>query len=97
MYGYALRKIMEATACGCRVLTDLPVDEVLPEIDGNLFRIRPDTSAYHVGIYVRQLVKEYDADKQRDYADKAKQFYDYRAIGKRLSDDIESLRRSYNV
>ena len=96
MYGYALRKIIEATACGCRVLTDLPVDEVLPEIDGNLFRIRPDTSAYHVQIYVHQLIKEYDADKQRDYAEKAKNWYDYKAVGKRLSDDIESLRRNYN-
>jgi hypothetical protein len=96
MYGYALRKIMEATACGCRVLTDLPVDEALPEIDGNLFRIRPDTSAYHIQIYIRQLVKEYDPERQAHYAELAKKFYDFKAVGQRLADDIETLRRNYN-
>ncbi len=40
-FGYALRKIAEATACGCRVITDLPSDEVMPEIDGNLTRFSP--------------------------------------------------------
>jgi hypothetical protein len=35
VYGYALRKIVEATACGCVVITDLPVDDPLPGIDGN--------------------------------------------------------------
>lgn len=95
MYGYALRKIVEATACGCRVLTDLPSDEVLPEIDGNLFRIRPDTSAYHVEIYVRQLAREYDAAKQEHYADLAKKWYDFKHVGQRLADDIETLRRNY--
>lgn len=48
MYGYALRKIIEATAVGCRVLTDLPVEDVLPEIDGNLVRISIDNSTAEI-------------------------------------------------
>ena len=42
--GFALRKIIEATACGCRVITDLPAGEVMPEIDGNLTRVSSDIS-----------------------------------------------------
>ena len=40
VFGYALRKLMESTACGCVVITDLPSDEVLPEIDSNLVRVQ---------------------------------------------------------
>lgn len=96
IYGYALRKIIEATACGCIVLTDMPVDEVLPEIDGNLVRITPDFTAKRVGKILAELHESWDADRQRAFAEKAKAWYDFRAIGKRLSDDIETLRQGWN-
>ena len=39
MYGFALRKIIEAVAVGCTVITDLPAYDVLPEIDAALIRV----------------------------------------------------------
>lgn len=97
IYGYALRKVIEATACGCVVLTDLPADEVLPEIDGNLVRITPDFSPRRVAKILRTLCEEYDPERQADYARRALAFYDYRRMGARLADDIERLRRNYNT
>jgi hypothetical protein len=32
---------------------------------------------------------------QYNYAEAAKQFYDYRVMGRKLADDIENLRRNY--
>jgi hypothetical protein len=96
MYGYALRKIIEATACGCMVVTDLPVDEVLPEIDGNLIRVPPSITATEMAKLLPRLYQMYDPDTQRAYSEKAKSWYDYRQIGARLSRDIENMRLHYN-
>lgn len=95
MYGYALRKIIEATACGCVVLTDLPTDEVLPEIDGNLVRISMEHLTYLPDI-LNRLYREYDPDRQRQFAEAARWFYDYRRMGSLLANDIETLRLNYN-
>jgi hypothetical protein len=95
IYGYALRKIIEATACGCRVLTDLPEDEVLPDIDGNLVRIHRNTGHKDVVKVIQRLLDEYNPERQANYAVMAKEFYDYRPMGVKLANDIESLRRSY--
>lgn len=95
IYGYALRKIIEATACGCRVITDLPSDEFLPVIDSNLMRVRTDASVEEVRAYVESAIVNYDADCQHDLAEKAKDWYDYRAMGIRLADDIDLLRSRY--
>lgn len=97
IYGYTLRKIIEATACGCVVISDLPVDEVLPEIDSNIFRVPAGSSASHIGGVIAHLMANYDAGKQEDLARRARQFYDYRAVCKRLSDDIEALRINYHA
>lgn len=94
-YGYALRKIIEATACGCRVITDLPVDDVLPFIDGNLTRISPSTSPREVAELVKELCSSYDDDVQRDHATFAR-WYDFRLAGQRLAKDIDLLRAGYN-
>ena len=95
IYGYALRKIVEATACGCRVITDLPVDEVLPEIDGNLTRVAVDISVREMRRLLKDLCETYRPETQRAYAERAKTWYDYRATGQRLAQDIETLRTSY--
>lgn len=95
VYGYSLRKLIEATACGCKVITDLPVDDVLPEIDGNLVRVPVDTSIGGMITLIKYLYDNYHVDTQKDFADKAKKFYDYRASGARLTNDIEIIRTSY--
>lgn len=95
MYGYALRKIFESTACGCRVLTDLPEDEVLPEIDGNLVRVHPDISIEEIKKLLDKMCQEYNPEIQEHYANRAKEYYDYRMVCKRLVDDIEQMRVNY--
>ena len=95
IYSYPLRKLIEATACGCRVITDLATDEVLPAIDGNLIRISPDITLPEVNEVIRTALAYYDPEKQVHYAQLALQRYDYRAEGKRLATEIEQLRQSY--
>lgn len=96
IYGYALRKIIESTAAGCVVITDLPSDEVLPEIDNNLVRVHPDIQTRQVTDIVRYCLAKYDPERQREYAQRATTWYNYRAIGQRLAADIELMRVTYN-
>lgn len=95
VYGYALRKIIEATAAGCVVLTDLPYDDPLPGIDGNLVRVGPDATGRHMGTLIQMLCDEYEPARQEHYAKIAKQRYDYRAVGTILAEDIETMRATY--
>jgi hypothetical protein len=97
MFGYALRKLIEATAAGCRVITDLPADEVLPEIDSNLVRVHPDISIPDMAEVVSREISEYDPARQKHLSDLAVSYYDYKAAGVRLAADIESMRRRYSV
>lgn len=95
MYGYALRKIIEATACGCRVITDLPVDETLPHIDGNLIRIHPSIDMNALSHIILGAEASYNADAQKRYADNAVRFYDYRYVTRLLACDIAILRNTW--
>ena len=97
IYGYALRKIIEATAAGCTVVTDLPTDEILPLIDGNLYRVGPDKRPRMLGTELYKLYSNYNPERQEHFAKLARAFYDYRAVGKRLADDIERMRRCYGA
>lgn len=95
-YGYALRKLIEATACGCVVITDLPADEVLPGgIDENLVRVPSQASVPDVERVIRQAIASYDPERQRHFAELARVRFDYREIGSRLAADIEAMRRGY--
>lgn len=95
IYGYTLRKIAEATACGCVVITDLPTDEVMPGIDGNLVRVSDKSSWQQVYAAVLHAIRTYSPERQAHYAAIAKEYYDYRRLGTALATDIEELRRSY--
>lgn len=95
-YGYALRKIIEATAAGCVVVTDLPTDEVLPEIDGNLVRVADDINPRELDDMIGDHAARWDTERQREYSRRAVQYYGYPAVGRRLADDIETLRREYS-
>ena len=97
VYGYALRKIIEATACGCRVVTDLPTDDCLPHIDGNLVRVHPAIATADLADLLVKLYTEYDPILQQKYAARAITWYNYRAIGERLAADIERLRWNYST
>lgn len=96
IYGYALRKIIEATACGCVVVTDLPSDEVLPGIDGNLIRIRPDAGHSEIKSVIHDAVKSYDMERQVGYSIEAMTRYDYKRVYGRLAVDIATMREAYS-
>lgn len=97
IYGYALRKIVESTAAGCIVVTDLPVDEVMPGgIDANLVRVDVNIGERELGTLLNRLYREWDADKQKEMAARAVAWYDFREVGKRLAADIEAMRQRYN-
>ena len=102
-YGYALRKIIEATAAGCIVITDLPVDDVLPyiddnlvRIDDNLVRVSSDLSRHCVLDILPELISNYDAEKQSHFSLLACQKYDWRVMANNLVQRIEQLRNSYS-
>lgn len=95
MYGYALRKIIESTACGCRVITDLPVDEILPEIDDNLIRVRSTISIREMNKVIENAITSYSPTQQERLAEAAKRYYNVTATGARLAADIETLRTTY--
>lgn len=95
VYGYALRKIIEATACGCIVITDLPIDDILPWIDGNLVRVGSNILETAVATLLRKLYSNYDPEKQAYFADLAKSFYDFRSQGVMLAHNIEQMRARY--
>lgn len=95
VFGYALRKIIEATACGCKVITDLPVDEVLPEIDGNLIRVDMGNSNREIASLVKDACAKWDVGEQVQWASTAKLRYSHTFETRRLSAEIESLRLVY--
>lgn len=95
VFGYALRKIVEATACGCVVVTDLPQDEVLPEIDENLVRIHPGIPLSQLRRVIESAGNNYNLERQRQLAARAIAWYDYRRLGRQLAEDIERLRQNY--
>lgn len=94
-FGYSLRKLIEATCCGCRIITDLPVDEVLPVVEENLVRIPTDLPIPYIARAIKEAEAGYDFEKQRDMAERAAAFYDYREVTRRLAEDISELKRRY--
>lgn len=96
-YGYALRKIIESVACGCIVVTDLPVDEFMPLIEPSIVRVRPGTDPQVIQRIIDHIASNYDDKRQRAQAREAVAFYNYVGVTKRLAFDIEQLRRTYNA
>lgn len=96
MYGYALRKIIEATAAGCRVITDLPVDDKLPLIDGNLIRVNfAEMNRDSLAKLILETEQSYSPETQQGFAEDAVWFYDYKRMTRVLACDIAILRNSY--
>ena len=85
LYGFALRKIMEAVAVGCTVITDLPAYDVLPEIDGALVRVPHTINTTDLRDVIRRTVAAWDPLERGLWAARARAFYDYRSIGRLLA------------
>lgn len=95
IFGYSLRKIIEAVACGCVVITDLPPDDPLPFIDAALLRVPPTISEFDMRDLIRHCIDHWDMDRAQHYAMLTKHHYDWRVQGVRLANRIESLRSSF--
>lgn len=96
MYGYTLRKIIEATAAGCIVITDLPSDDIMPGIDGNLVRVHPDVDMNDLRNLINRCVASWDAYTQESYSHYATYVYDYKMQTAVLAEQIDALRNIYN-
>ncbi len=92
-YGFALRKIIESVAMGCTPVTDLPSYDALPCIDAALVRVRPDASVAELAAAVDEADSGWDADERAEYAGRAREFYDFRAAGFRLTAEIAQAAR----
>lgn len=96
MYGYSLRKIVEATAAGCIVITDLPIDDIMPGIDGNLIRVHPDISMDELREVINDCTTRWDSTTQEMWATTACWIYDYKVQTLLLAEQIDALRNIYN-
>jgi hypothetical protein len=96
MYGYSLRKIIEATAAGCAVITDLPIDDIMPGIDGNLVRVHPNTSMDDLRDLIHDKIHTWDSHIQQIYAGIATWVYNYKLQTALLAEQIDALRNIYN-
>jgi hypothetical protein len=94
-YGFALRKIIESVACGAIPVTDLPVDDVLPHIDGALVRVPPDITTAELRAVCLRLEQTYDLHERRSLADTAKMFYSPVYQGTLLDANIHRLMATY--
>ena len=88
MYGFALRKIIEGVAVGCTVITDLPAYDELPMIDGALVRVKPTINPPELASVIVAAVDGWDPIARAIWAARARAFYDYRALGRRLADHL---------
>lgn len=95
IFGYSLRKLIESTATGSVVITDLPPDDPLPQIDGNLIRVSPDISMRDLREIIDSAENDYCEERQRHFAARAQAFYDFRRRGAELAAAIEQMRRGY--
>ncbi len=91
--GFALRKIIESVACGCSVVTTLPLFEQMPEIEAALYRVPHQCPPSELQAVIDQAASEWRADRAADLAERAKAFYDYRAAGIRLAIDARAYVR----
>jgi len=92
MYGYSLRKIIEASAAGCTVITDLPIDDVLPMIDHNLIRIHPSISIRELESVIVRAVNDYDPEQQEHTSMLTAEYYSPISSGIRLAENIFNKR-----
>ena len=84
-YNYLLRKIIESTACGCVVVTNLPEWDPVPEIDDNLVRVE-DESPRGLRKAIEKALDLWDLERQIEFADAACLRFEFRNECQRLSE-----------
>lgn len=97
VYGFALRKIIESVAVGATPVTNLPSYDVLPQIDAALVRIPPHASLSEVRDAVDHADRTWNLEERREYARRARVWYDWRAMGIRNSEAMQAAVRPREV
>jgi hypothetical protein len=88
-YGFALRKIIESVAMGCIPVTDLPHYDQLPVIDEALVRVPPNCSIGTLKAAIDLAESIWSPGRAEALAKKAREYYDWRAMGNRLSGELQ--------
>lgn len=65
------------------------------KIENNLIRVNPGESTKVIDEIVREAERGWDEERQRELADAALAYYDWRAEGRRLAAAVEETRKSY--
>lgn len=96
VYGYALRKLMESLACGCRVITDLAGDDGILPCPG--VRTVPRTiSMADLRRVIAAEIERWNPVEQRCLAHQAQLAFDYRTLCADLSRQINCLRSTWEA
>jgi hypothetical protein len=90
---FLLRKVVEASACGCAVVTNLSDRDRPVGIENNLIRVSPNAWFDEVARAVRIALDNWDVEKQFNIVEKVKREYDWRIQGQRLSWAIDEFGR----
>lgn len=91
-YGFALRKIIESVAMGATVVTDLPQYDRLPVIDDALIRVPAGCDEVQLQRAIDRAERAWDEKEARRLSEAALEYYDYRAMGSRLSAALDAVR-----
>jgi hypothetical protein len=73
---------------GCTPVTNLPCWDCLPEIDDALVRIKDDADPDQLKEAVDRAESEWNPQRAWYFADTARKWYDFRAVGARLDRNI---------
>jgi len=92
MFGFAVKKIIEATAAGCIVITDLPAFDSLGPIDDNLVRIPVNADHNYVRRLCVDTANHWDAKRQHGFACHAIQHFNHIDVAQRLAADLAEKR-----
>lgn len=85
---YALRKLIEASACGCKVITNYT--GMLPIVDHNLIRIHDNITIQEMNEVIKEAILTWNADEQWKIAKNVCEFYDYKETTRRLAKDLKN-------
>lgn len=83
-FHFSLRKIIESVAVGCTPITNLPIWDVLPVIDGALMRVPDDIHWHDLKERIDQAEANWNWEERLWWARRCLDYYDYQQIGHRL-------------
>lgn len=93
-YQFALRKIIEALACGCIPLTNLPIWDELPVVDKYLKRFSKSDRTEQIVRQAEVLIDEYDPEVIKQQINDTLEYYDYRNLTGILNTTIEEFHKT---